>query len=73
MICMAVAWERPAHDLPLIDTSTSFSHRPPRHALLLFRIWKNRTERMGMIVRTAAFQCRCLSPADPFVDLSLKE
>lgn len=40
IICMAEAWERPAHDFPLIDTSTSFSHRPPRHALLRFRIWK---------------------------------
>lgn len=38
MICMALAWDRPAHDFPLIDTRTSFSHRPPRHALLLFRI-----------------------------------
>lgn len=38
MICMALAWDRPAHDFPLIDNRTSFSHRPPRHALLLFRI-----------------------------------
>jgi len=54
MICMAVAWERPAHDFPLIEISTSFSHRPPRHALLLFRIWKSRRERIWLKGRTAA-------------------
>lgn len=56
MICMAEAWERPAHDFPLIDTSTSFSHRPPRHALLRFRIWKKKKkrERIGMKGRIVA-------------------
>lgn len=62
MICIAVAWERPAHDFPLIDTSTSFSHRPPRHALLLFLIWKSRRERIGMKGRTAAVWFSCLHP-----------
>lgn len=42
IICIASACDSPAQDFPLMETSSSFSFSPPRHALLRLRTFDTR-------------------------------